>query len=230
MINDDALAFIDSVDGDGNKVFPSLNIDWTTIYSDDPGFIAEPTNYDTLKIFIEGKWETGADIDWAYNKYSGFAQQWPLPEDLAYSNAAYQTAAMGGFPLGDLNWYPEQKATWEAQRDAEWQTINNWLNNGSATGIREIKGTHPAEYVLKQNFPNPFNPTTIIEYTIPVSGHVSLKVFNAIGQEVATLFNGNQKAGKYQAAFDARELSSGVYFYRLEAGNFVSSKKLVLVK
>lgn len=230
MLNETEIGFIDSTDVDGNKVFATMNVDWETIYTDDPQFMVEPTNYDTLKLFIEGKWYTGLDIDWSYNPNSGFRQQWPLPENLAYTNAAYKTAAMGGFPLGDLNWFPDQKAAWEAQRDEEWQVINNWLTIGDPSGIREIKGNYPSEYVLKQNYPNPFNPTTIIEYSIPVSGEVSLKIYNSIGQEVATLFEGKQTAGKYHAVFDGSELASGIYMYRLQAGNNVSTKKLVLMK
>lgn len=230
MISEDDIAFIDSTDGDGNKVFKKMNVDWTTIYSEDPGFLVEPTNIDTLKLFLEGKWGTGIDIDWAYNKAATFAQQWPLPENLTYTNALYQTAAMGGFPLGDLNWFPDKIEAWEAQRDAEWTHINNWLNYGGPTGIKEIPGAIPVDYVLAQNYPNPFNPTTKIEYSIPVTGHVSLKVFNTLGQEVATLFNGNQNAGKYVATFDASNLVSGVYIYQLQSGSVSITKKFVLMK
>jgi len=233
MIGEEAMAFIDSTDDDGNKVFTTMNVDMTTIYDTDPGFIVEPTNMDTLKLFLEGRWGTGLDIDWSYKPGAGFRQEWPLPENLAYNNADYMTAAMGNFPLGDLNWYPDQKAAWEAQRDAEWETINNWLNYGNPDGpssVRETTGPLPSDYSLGQNYPNPFNPTTNIEYSIPTSGHVSIKIFNNLGQEVATVFEGTQQAGNYVATFDGSGLASGVYLYRLESGNVSLAKKLVLMK
>ncbi|MGE5845824.1 MAG: T9SS type A sorting domain-containing protein, partial [Ignavibacteria bacterium] len=221
MLGEDEIAFIDSVDGDSNKVFKTMNVDWSTIYDTEPEFIVEATNQDTFLIFVEYKWSTAADVDWSYEPYAAYAQQWPLPENLAYNNAAYQTAAMGGLPLGDLNWWPAQLPAWEAQRDAEWTTINNWLNYGNpdGTGITKIPGALPTNYVLAQNYPNPFNPSTKINYSIPQSGQVSLRVFNLLGQEVATIFSGVQNAGNYVATFDGSGLASGVYIYKLESEN-----------
>ena len=231
MLAEDDLAVIDSVDGDGNKVFPKMNVDWETVYREaDPEFIVAPTNQDTLKKFIEGRWGTGLDIDWSYAKNATIGQLWPLPENMAYNNTDYQTAAMGGFPLGDLNWWPDQLPAWEEQRDAEWQKINDWLKGGSSS-IKEIPvAALPKDYVLKQNYPNPFNPTTHIEYSLPVAGHVSLKVYNTLGQLVATLQDGYQKAGKYLATFNAKNLASGVYVYKLQAKDVSINKEMVLVK
>ena len=225
MLGENEIAFIDSMDN-GQKVFKTMNVDWSTIYDTDPDFIVPPTNEDTLKLFIEGKWGTGVDIDWAYRPDVTFGQVWPLPDDMAYNNADYQTAAMGGFPLGDMNWWPDKKAAWEAQRDNEWANINNWLDNGEPTGVTEIPGTMPRNYVLEQNYPNPFNPTTNITYSVPQSGQISLKVFNTLGQEVATIFNGYQAAGNYAAIFDGSKLTSGVYFYRLQSDNVLSQRNL----
>ena len=136
---------------------------------------------------------------------------------------------MGGFPLGDLNWFPDQKAAWQAQRSEEWQTINKWLDEG-ATAIEEISGVTPSKYALRQNYPNPFNPSTIIEYSVPLSGHVTLKVFNTIGQQVVTLFDGNQNAGSYKVTFDGTGLASGLYIYQLQSENITLTKKFVLMK
>lgn len=90
--------------------------------------------------------------------------------------------------------------------------------------------TVPQTYTLSQNYPNPFNPTTKIVYTVPKSGQVSLKIYNVLGQEVATLFQGYQNTGKYIATFDGLHIASGIYFYRLEAGNVSLTKKMILMK
>jgi hypothetical protein len=83
---------------------------------------------------------------------------------------------------------------------------------------------------LSNNYPNPFNPTTHIEYALPKEDKVTLKIYNVIGQEVATLKNEIQKAGFYRVAFDGSKLSSGVYFYRLQTSAFNQVKKMLLVK
>ncbi len=88
----------------------------------------------------------------------------------------------------------------------------------------------PFEFKLEQNYPNPFNPSTLIKYQIAVNNHVSLKVFDILGKEVATLTDELKPAGNYQVKFDATGLASGIYIYRLQAGKFVHSKKLLLVK
>ncbi|MBK7630757.1 MAG: T9SS type A sorting domain-containing protein [Ignavibacteriales bacterium] len=85
-------------------------------------------------------------------------------------------------------------------------------------------------YELGQNYPNPFNPSTTIRFSVPEAGLVTLKVYNLLGEEVATLLNNEQAAGVYEANFDASRLSSGIYFYTLEAKNFTSTKKMVLLK
>ena len=94
---------------------------------------------------------------------------------------------------------------------------------GSVPGIAKV-------FKLEQNYPNPFNPSTKIQFQIPAQSNVTMKVFNIVGQEVTTLVNENLKAGVHVVTFDASKLATGVYFYRIEAGNFVSVKKMVLLK
>src|SRR3990172_7745402 len=92
-------------------------------------------------------------------------------------------------------------------------------------------GLAPKELSLGPNYPNPFNPTTTIEFTLPEAGKASLKVFNVIGQQVATLFDQNAEAGRlYRATFSASSLHSGLYFYRLEFANRSIVKRTTLVK
>jgi hypothetical protein len=98
------------------------------------------------------------------------------------------------------------------------------------TGVREVPGVQPQAFRLGQNYPNPFNPATKIQYSIPASSFVTLKVFDVLGREVATLVNGEQGAGSYSADFDATNLADGPYFYRIQAGNFSETKKMMLLK
>jgi hypothetical protein len=115
---------------------------------------------------------------------------------------------------------------------------------GIGTGIEVIKiqtlasvdefvsSTHPNECILQQNYPNPFNPATMISYQVPTNGYVSLKVYDQLGREATTLVNKYQTAGNYHVQLSdfSAQHSSGVYFYRLTAGNFTETKKLVLMK
>lgn len=322
---------------------------------------------------------------------------WPLPVDLSYTNPAYLTAGFAGMPLGDLNWFPAKKASWNSQKAVEHAAIQAALNNGTvlvsgssavnvnggfeeaAVGVAttingwglnksasinpqpvfevigagakegskalkitigavgsnawdiellsdkipvepgetyvytawlkseptggvadltignkayseygslrpanltdqwqefkfefkvtdketEIRGPMhfskpvnvgkaiyvdnltivkktvsdikeldviPSEYTLSQNYPNPFNPTTVINFSIPKAGNVTLKVYNTLGQEVATLVNEYKSASTYQVNFNASDLSSGVYVYRLNVDGYSFSKKMMIVK
>ena len=98
------------------------------------------------------------------------------------------------------------------------------------TGVRAAEGKGPNQFSLSQNYPNPFNPTTQINYSVQQAGHVTLKVFNLFGEEVATLYAGYRQPGNYSATFDGSGVASGVYLYRLSAGNFVDTKKFILLK
>lgn len=109
-----------------------------------------------------------------------------------------------------------------------------WSDTSSfTTGVstsNEESSKLPNEFSLQQNYPNPFNPTTQIRYGIPQAAEVELSVFNMLGQKVTTLVNKKQSAGWHTATFDASTLSSGFYIYRIQAGEFVSTKKLMLIK
>ena len=94
----------------------------------------------------------------------------------------------------------------------------------------EVQFNLPTEYSLSQNYPNPFNPTTTIQYSIPKSGNVKLTVYNFLGEEVVTLVNDFKETGVYKVNFNSKDLTSGIYFYRLDAGNYSSVKKMILLK
>jgi poly(3-hydroxybutyrate) depolymerase len=97
-------------------------------------------------------------------------------------------------------------------------------------GISENTNSNPTNFSLSQNYPNPFNPKTVIGYQLPVSSNVTLKVYDLLGREVATLVDEYKPAGSYNATFYAGSLSSGVYLYKLTAGDFIQTKKLILMK
>jgi uncharacterized protein YcfL len=114
---------------------------------------------------------------------------------------------------------------------SEWGGVYKNIAFPKTTGIAGLNEV-PNSFGLEQNFPNPFNPSTMIRYALPMNTHVSLTVFDAMGREAATLVNTVQQAGTYAVSFDAgaAHLSSGIYFYRLQAGSFLSTKKLLLLK
>ena len=101
--------------------------------------------------------------------------------------------------------------------------------DSTLTGIGQLP-LSPTEFVLLQNYPNPFNPTTTISFTIPHSSFTILRVYDVLGREVATLMNDQLSAGKYERTFDASKLASGIYVYRLQAGTFVQTRKLAVLK
>jgi hypothetical protein len=104
------------------------------------------------------------------------------------------------------------------------------LEKIGSSSVEPPKETTPAHYALQQNFPNPFNPSTRIQYSTPSAGRVQLKVFNILGEEVSTLVQEEQAAGVHTVRFDARDLPSGMYFYRLEAPGFQETRKMLLTK
>ncbi|MGD8306828.1 MAG: T9SS type A sorting domain-containing protein [Ignavibacteria bacterium] len=123
-------------------------------------------------------------------------------------------------------------------------TLSAFLEGATVENVWSVMGQHtfsvtdvttelpgiPLTYELAQNFPNPFNPTTSIRFSIPESGLVTLKVYNIMGEEVATLLNEVKNVGNYDVQFDASRLASGVYLYSITSGNFVSTKKMILLK
>jgi hypothetical protein len=99
------------------------------------------------------------------------------------------------------------------------------------TGIEDDPGTLlPSSFVLEQNYPNPFNPTTTIEFALPMSGHVTLAVYNVLGQEIARPIDRVMSVGRHQIEFDASSYPSGIYFYRIEHASGVGTKKMTLIK
>lgn len=184
----------------------------------DPGFPASVLGQiDSVIQFVTVTRE-GTNTNWIWNYHPNgnlFAPVWPLPENLAYSNTTMQHQGSDGYALGDLNWFPAQKAAWLA---------------AGLMSVNPATSRIPEAYTLSQNYPNPFNPSTSIEYNLPKASKVKLNVYNVLGQEVATLVNGTVTAGRHSVTFDASRLASGVYLYRIVADNYVSTMKMILLK
>ena len=143
----------------------------------------------------------GSTTDWT--------PDWPLPEsaDLQYSNASLKTGATDGGYVGDPYWFV------------------------GVTGVEKVPGITPDKFTLYEAYPNPFNPSTTIRFSIPESGNVTLKVYNITGQEVMTVLDNEFKAnGSYDVNVDMSNLSSGVYFYTLRQNSSFLTKKMILLK
>jgi len=155
---------------------------------------------------------------------------WPIPVDLSYSET--NLVGTDGLPIGDLNWFPADKATFMANHDTYFSDLVDAWNAGTlvTTAVEEISNAKPSEFQLNQNYPNPFNPTTTIAFTLPQAGNVTLKVYNSLGQEVATLMDGFKAAQSYQVNFDASSLTSGIYYYSLQTENMNQTRKMLLIK
>jgi len=175
-------------------------------------------NYAALK--ISAKSVTGATFksweiypDTVTSEWAQYSNEQKLPEGTAFIQGVIVIHAADGAP--------------EASYGVD--DVRLEITNDPGTGIEDYE-TIPTRYELSQNYPNPFNPTTKIHYNIPREGNVTLKVYNMIGQEVASLVNENKPAGSHQVTFNAKELASGMYIYRIQVGSFMSAKKMLLIK
>ena len=104
------------------------------------------------------------------------------------------------------------------------------LSWGAAADVGEVAGNQPAEFRLEQNYPNPFNPTTVVRYQLPVVSDVKLVVYDILGREVTTLVNEKKEPGNYAVTFDSEGLASGIYLYRLSAGDRVETRRMILLR
>lgn len=158
----------------------------------------------------------------------------PKPEPLGTTNPVMSIGSGAGQSFaGDLaEIFIYSRVISTAERTA----VEQYLASKYALPIAMIAigdepvGTVPTRFALNQNYPNPFNPSTTVQYALPTAADVSLKIYDVLGREVQTLVSERKAAGNYSVRFNAASLSSGVYFYKLQAGNFVETKKMLFVK
>ena len=159
--------------------------------------------------------------------YDTWEVHWPPELDLSYTNTDLLTAGTDGLPLGDLNWFPEQKEIWEANKDRYTADLEEMLNN--PVGVDEIDVT-PSGFGLFQNYPNPFNPSTVISYQLSNATKVRLEVFDITGRSVELLVDESQHPGRYRVNFEGGGLPSGVYFARLSVNDRSGIRKMMLIR
>jgi hypothetical protein len=160
------------------------------------------------------------------NNWYGEVWVWSLITTEVENEALYKDP---GNPFGPSDWSPVSNAPFSVGKNMFFELYGSSKNN-NVTGIAADEVNPPSTFELYQNYPNPFNPSTKISWQYPVAGHQSIKVYDVLGNEVATLVDEHKTAGSYEVEFDASNLSSGVYLYKLQAGNFVETKKMILLK
>lgn len=166
----------------------------------------------------------------------------PLDSLVVGNDARFKPMRGMRIPI-DIYFHDNDGAGWEGNvgfsflsTDHQWQNPQEWAFTwiGDTTFVTDVKridySNVISSYKLEQNYPNPFNPVTTINYSLEKTDHVELAIFNQIGQEVEKLVNGVKPAGQYRVTFEAKDLPSGIYFYRLKAGNFEQMKKMILIK
>ena len=205
------------------KAFAENNLEFTTDPQVAQGIPFTDTSWELAKQRIVEKFKNNKirpkwhwftddtpDIDWDY-------KVWPYPLNLKPLNKDLWTMGDDGFPVGDLNWFPDS-------------VKNAWL----LTGVKDNHKTI-TDYHLAQNYPNPFNPSTTIEYSIPKYSDVNISVYNILGQKVVNLVSQKQKQGNYSVTWNGKDsfnnnVHSGIYFYHLKTDNFNEIRKMILLK
>jgi len=146
-----------------------------------------------------------------------------LTDTTGLINAVYQTGELEE----QVTYYWRVRAIGDTTK-SDWSAI--WYFDTKSSTNSDVNPGLPAELELRQNYPNPFNPTTKISYTIPEESSVRLDVYDITGRRVATLVNKHQQPGRYAVSFDATDLASGIYTYRIASGDHVKTRQATLVK
>ena len=149
-----------------------------------------------------------------------------IPWDVIDAGGGFATSS--GYKLGGSL---DQTAIGISHSDSYTVYAGYWGGVAPSVFVPEnTESSLPMTFFLRQNYPNPFNPVTTIKYALPRDCYVSLEVYNSLGQKVATLVDGEQKAGYKSVRWDAGSLSSGIYFYRIQAGDFMQTRKMIMLK
>ncbi|MEW5842344.1 MAG: T9SS type A sorting domain-containing protein [Bacteroidota bacterium] len=158
-----------------------------------------------------------------------------VARDSNFTNIVFDKANVTVGTLQVTQLSPITKYFWRVQSfgkegsPTKWSSVNSFTTQ-AGTSVEPIGDGVPVSFFLQQNYPNPFNPSSTIEFSIPKSTHVNVTIFNTLGKEINILLNSYLNAGKHTVVFDGNNLPSGVYFYRLQAGSYSETKKMILLK
>lgn len=201
-------------------LFGAIGID--TAWSDLPFEVTKPLNFDSYKdsdtLSAVGEAYGGSQFRSLYKLTSllyAYIQS-PLDTSKIYFHSVYSGS--------------DTATGREKQFIVLIDPVTGMFIGGFTSVEKDVNAEIPSSFALYQNYPNPFNPTTTITYDLPLKASVKLVIYNVLGQKIATLVDGLQEPGRYNVMFDASGLPSGIYFYRLEAGKFVQTRKMLLVK
>ncbi|MEO5948736.1 MAG: fibronectin type III domain-containing protein [Chitinophagaceae bacterium] len=169
------------------------------------------------------------NLNWTDNSHneSGFKIEIKGPHDSEFHNAGNVGSNTTAFTASNLNHHTTYSFRVSAFNKAG---VSHYSNVSSATTLHGQAAITAADFILYTNYPNPFNPETVISYRLAIISDVSLKVYDPAGKEIATLINEKQNAGSYSVKFDGSNLPSGIYYYKIATDNFVDTKKMLLVK
>lgn len=232
------------------SAYPSIAVSGSTVH-----VVWYDTRDGNREIYYKRSTDNG--INWESDKRLTNNTALSLNPSIAVSGSlvhvVWQDERDGNFEIyyklstnGGINWNTDTRLTnnTEVSRNPSVAVSGSqvhvvWTNNGlyykrnpsgNLTGIQNISTEIPSVYTLKQNYPNPFNPRTVIRYQVPAVSNVILKVYDINGKEVQMLVNEKLQPGTYETSFDGSMLTSGVYFYKMTAGNYSETKRMVLIK
>ncbi|MFH1196950.1 MAG: T9SS type A sorting domain-containing protein [bacterium] len=214
-----------SIATDSNQYADTSTIYWRSVVKN----VSSDTIHLSTINCVNGDWLMTSDGGIVYDGFV-FAYEWIVLVDLAPHDSLIHEwkTNLGSYPYPAGKYYGIFKP-WEANGAFEYDSVGFVINN--LTSLQEHYSNDEMDFQLYQNYPNPFNPTTSIKYQVPRIENVSLKVYDILGNEVATLVNEQKEPGFYEVEFNASNLSSGVYFYLLRVGdNFNSVKKMIVLK
>jgi C1A family cysteine protease len=215
-----------NVNGNARNYLNNMNTTMTFT----PGFNLQLTDEATLSFWT--KYDTELNEDVCCLEVSGDSISWSKIDSLSGKQSRWKQYKIDLKKTGYAKIWVRFHFISDNQNTALGVLIDDVeIYNEAPTNIGSIsQNLIPKEYKLSQNYPNPFNPITTIQYQIPQKNHVTLKVFDVLGREVVTLVSEQKPAGAYTIQFDGSGLTSGVYFYRLQAGAYVNTKKFLLLK
>jgi hypothetical protein len=202
---------------------------WNQCMWNDPAY---PSSANDIlhSAYILGDYDATTIPGYKTENGAGIAKFTDLTENFAQTGIIH-ISTIDAQPIGSLIWDDAKNAAYNSMDPMTRFSLVK-LTFLIRTDVTEHYGneTTPLQFTLNQNYPNPFNPTTIINFTLANTSDVKLTVYNVLGQKIMTLIDSRMSAGEHSRVFEASKLSSGVYFYRLDAGSFQSMKKMMLLK